>query len=106
MAERSQQAYEHAGQALAIDSTFGGALYIRGLITASSLRNGSPTGALLGRVLRRDTPVTLTSVRLLHHTSPLDHSKATRELGWQPRPATEAIARAAEFYVERHHARL
>src|SRR6478736_2243412 len=64
------------------------------------------TGELLGRVLRRDTPVTLTSVRLLDHTSPLDHSKATRELGWQPAPATEAIARAAEFYVERHHARL
>ena len=64
------------------------------------------TGELLGRVLRRDTPVTLTSVRLLDHTSPLDHSKATRELGWQPGPATEAIARAAEFYVERHHARL
>lgn len=64
------------------------------------------TGELLGRVLRRDTPVTLTSVRLLDHTSPLDHSKATRELGWHPRPTTEAIAAAAEFYVGRHRARL
>lgn len=61
-------------------------------------------GELLATVLRRDTPVTRTSVRLLDHTSPLDHSKATRELGWRPRPATEAIARAAEFYVQRHHA--
>lgn len=59
-------------------------------------------GGLLGKVLRRDTPVNLTSVRLLDLTSPLDHSKATRDLGWQPRPATEAIARAAEFYVQRH----
>ncbi|MCF6386995.1 NAD-dependent epimerase/dehydratase family protein [Mycobacterium sp. MBM] len=59
------------------------------------------TGELLGRVLRRDTPVTLTSVRLLDHTSPLDHSKATRELGWRPSPATESIARAAEFYLQR-----
>lgn len=58
-------------------------------------------GELIGRVLRRDTPVTLTSVRLLDHTSPLDHSKATRELGWRPGPATEAIAGAAEFYLQR-----
>lgn len=63
-------------------------------------------GELIGRVMRRDTPVTRTSVRLLEHTSPLDHSKAIRELGWQPRPATEAIAEAAEFYLERHHERV
>lgn len=59
-------------------------------------------GGLLGTLLRRDTPVNLTSVRLLDLTSPLDHAKATRELGWQPRPATEAIGRAAEFYVQRY----
>jgi tetratricopeptide (TPR) repeat protein len=35
------QAYAHAGDALEIDSTFGGALYIRALITASTLGTGS-----------------------------------------------------------------
>jgi dihydroflavonol-4-reductase len=59
-------------------------------------------GGLVGTLLRRDTPVNLTSVRLLDITSPLDHSKASRDLGWQPRPATEAIARAAQFYAQRY----
>ena len=40
-------------------------------------------------------------VRLAATTSPADHSKATRELGWQPSPVAEAIRRAARFYVER-----
>lgn len=38
---RFEEAYDHAGQALAYDSTFGGALYVRALIVASSLRNSS-----------------------------------------------------------------
>ncbi len=59
---------------------------------------------VMSRVLRRDIPLTLTSVRLLHHTSPLDHGKATRELGWAPRPTTDAVRRAARFYVERRRA--
>jgi nucleoside-diphosphate-sugar epimerase len=42
----------------------------------------------------------ITGVRLLHMTSPADHSKAARELGWQPRPAAESMRRAAQFYVE------
>jgi dihydroflavonol-4-reductase len=56
-------------------------------------------GSIVGRLLRRDTPVTLTSVRLLRFTSPLDHGKATRELGWEPRPTTEAVRRAARFFT-------
>ena len=59
-------------------------------------------GGLLGRLLRRDSPITLTSARLMVTTSPLDHSKATRELGWQPEPATAAVARAARFFVDRY----
>jgi dihydroflavonol-4-reductase len=52
------------------------------------------------RLLRRDLPMNVTGVRLLHIMSPADHSKATRELGWQPRPTAESIRRAARFYVE------
>lgn len=57
-------------------------------------------GTLLSQLLRRDFRMTVTSVRLLRHTSPLDHGKASRELGWQPRPTTDAVRRAAQFFVE------
>lgn len=53
------------------------------------------------RVLRRDPPINVTGIRLLHIMSPADHGKATRELGWRPRPAAEAIERAARFHLER-----
>ena len=59
---------------------------------------------LASRVLRRDFPMNVTGVRLLHIMSPADHGKATRELGWRPRPTAEAIRRAAEFYVEQEAA--
>jgi dihydroflavonol-4-reductase len=51
-------------------------------------------------VLRRDTPVTSTSVRLTHIMAPMDHSKAERELGWQPEPVHDSIRRAARFFQE------
>jgi dihydroflavonol-4-reductase len=52
------------------------------------------------RMLRRDLPLNTTGVRLLHIMSPADHGKATRELGWRPRPTNESIRRAAQFYVK------
>ncbi len=55
---------------------------------------------VLGRLLRRDYQLNLTSVRLLSHTSPLDHGKATRELGWEPRPTVDSVRCAARFYVQ------
>lgn len=54
-----------------------------------------------GKLLHRDFPVNATTVRLMRLTSPLNHSKAVRELGWQPDPTADAIRRAAQFYVER-----
>ena len=54
----------------------------------------------LARLLRRDLPINTNGIRLLHIMSPSDHSKATRELGWQPRPTAESLERAARFYVE------
>jgi dihydroflavonol-4-reductase len=58
-------------------------------------------GTVAGALRRRDSPLTLTSARLLRFTSPLDHGKATRELGWQPRPTTDAVRRAARFFTAR-----
>ncbi len=60
---------------------------------------GFVTG-VVSRLLRRDPLINVTGVRLLHIMSPADHSKATRELGWQPKPTAESIKRAARFYVE------
>ena len=54
----------------------------------------------LSRVTGREIGINITGVRLLHIMAPADHSKATRELGWQPRPTAESIAEAARFHVE------
>jgi dihydroflavonol-4-reductase len=61
-------------------------------------------GDAAGAVLRRDIVMNSVSVRLMHIMSPLDHRKATDELGWEPSPTTEAIREAARFYVDQHEA--
>lgn len=50
---------------------------------------------------RRETALTPLSIRLMHIMSPMSHDKAVRELGWEPRPATEALAEAAGFFRSR-----
>ena len=55
-------------------------------------------GDVIGRVFKRDVPLTSVSVRLMHFMPPLDHAKATRELGWTPRPTEEAIREHAAFF--------
>ncbi|OHV65019.1 NAD-dependent dehydratase [Pseudofrankia sp. BMG5.36] len=60
-------------------------------------------GDVVGRVLRRDIPMTSVSVRLMHFMPPLDHGKATRELDWYPSPTPDAVREAAKFYVEQKH---
>ncbi|ORX14713.1 MULTISPECIES: NAD-dependent epimerase/dehydratase family protein [Mycolicibacterium] len=57
------------------------------------------------RLFGTDFPMNLTAARLLWMTSPADHSKAARDLGWKPSPTAESIARAAQFYVERKNRR-
>ena len=51
-------------------------------------------GGGASRLLRKDSVVTSTSVRLMHIQTPLDHSKATRELGWEPAPIADSIRSA------------
>ncbi len=64
------------------------------------LRAAGHAVSVVGCLLRHDLPLNATGVRLLYTTSPADHSKAMRELGWKPRPAAESIRRAAQFYVD------
>lgn len=54
----------------------------------------------------RDTRLTPVSIRLMHIMSPMDHSKAERELGWRPAPTTEALADAARFFTTRRRERV
>lgn len=53
---------------------------------------------LVARLRRRDTRLSPLTVRLMHIMSPMNHDKAVRELGWQPRPTTDSIAEAAAFF--------
>ena len=62
------------------------------------LSAASYLGSALARVRRKDTMLTPLNVRLMHIMTPLDHSKAVSELGWNPRPTPEAIEEAAEFF--------
>ncbi|WP_459545018.1 NAD-dependent epimerase/dehydratase family protein [Nocardia sp. X0981] len=57
--------------------------------------------ATAARLRGRDSRFTVTSVNLMHVMSRMDHGKAERELGWEPEPVLEAVARAARFFVER-----
>ncbi len=61
-------------------------------------------GSLVARARGRDSVVTPTSVRLMLIQSPLDHGKASRELGWEPAPIAESIRAAAEFFSARQDA--
>lgn len=81
-----------------------------GAVNAKPPRVGVPQAVLhavaclsgaMGALLNRDVPLTKVGARLMVLTSPADHSKATRELGWHPDPTEMSIEAAAHFYVER-----
>jgi dihydroflavonol-4-reductase len=57
-------------------------------------------GGGVSRILRRDSVVTPTSVRLMHVQTALDHGKATRELGWKPTPVEDSIRSAVRWYLD------
>jgi dihydroflavonol-4-reductase len=56
-------------------------------------------GNLRARLTGKDAELSLASVRMMRAEAPLDHSKAVRELGWQPRPVEESIREAARFWA-------
>ena len=57
-------------------------------------------GRRRARFVSHNFQLTSKSVRLMHIWPALDHGKAERELGWQPKPIHESIRRAAQFYRE------
>src|SRR5690606_12002778 len=52
----------------------------------------------VARLRGKDTMLTPLNIRLMHIMSPMDHSKAVRELDWHPQPTSEAIVAAAHFF--------
>ncbi len=56
-------------------------------------------GSLRARLTGKDAELSFASVRMMRAEARIDHSKATRELGWEPRPIEEAIRDAARFWA-------
>jgi dihydroflavonol-4-reductase len=56
-------------------------------------------GSIKAKLRGTDEQLSLGSLRLMRAEAPVDHSKATRELGWEPRPVEESIREAARFWV-------
>lgn len=57
-------------------------------------------GGGISRAVNRDSVVTPTSVRLLYVQTALDHSKATRELGWEPAPIEGSIRAGVRWFLD------
>ncbi|OBK18749.1 NAD-dependent epimerase/dehydratase family protein [Mycobacterium asiaticum] len=68
-------------------------------IPMSVLYAVSRTNDVAARLLNRDLPMAYVGARMAELMSPLDHSKAERELGWKPEPVEESIRRAAQFFT-------
>jgi dihydroflavonol-4-reductase len=56
-------------------------------------------GSLRARLTGKDAELSMASVRMMRAEAHVDHSKATRELGWEPRPVEESIREAARFWA-------
>lgn len=54
---------------------------------------------LAARLLNRDLPFAYVGAKMARLMSPLDHSKAERELGWKPEPVEDSIAKAAQWFA-------
>jgi dihydroflavonol-4-reductase len=68
-------------------------------ISAPALYGLGTLGSLKARLTGKDAQLSLPSVRMMRDETEIDHSKAVRELGWQPRPVEESIREAARFWV-------
>lgn len=70
-------------------------------IPMTMLRAGAKANDVAARLLRRDLPFAYAGIRMAELMSPLDHGKATRELGWTPEPVEDSIRKAAVFFASR-----
>jgi dihydroflavonol-4-reductase len=68
-------------------------------ISVPTLYGMGALGSLKARLTGKDAELSLKSVRMMRAEADVDHSKAVRELGWQPRPVEESIREAARFWA-------
>ncbi len=54
-----------------------------------------------GRLLKQDITASVEAIRIARHAIYISHAKASRDLGYNPRPAKEAIRRGAEWFRSR-----
>lgn len=59
-------------------------------------------GDVAASILKRDMELSSLSIRLMHVMPRMDHSKAQRELGWEPAPIQESIERAVHWYRDHY----
>jgi dihydroflavonol-4-reductase len=69
-------------------------------IPLPAIRVLGAVGGRVARMLRQDTVLTPTSVRLMHTQTALDHGKATRELGWSPAPIEDSIRKGVRWFLD------
>ncbi len=69
-------------------------------IPLSVLYAGARLNDLAAGVLRRDLKFATVGMRIVENMGRLDHSKAVRELGWQPEPVEDSICRAVRFFAD------
>lgn len=73
-------------------------------IPLAALRAGAILGTIKGRLMGSDDKLSLKVLDLMLAEAPVDHSKATRELGWTPAPVEDSIRDAARWWVaQRKH---
>lgn len=70
-------------------------------IPMSVLRARARVNDAAAWLLGRDLPFAYAGIRMAELMSPLDHSKATRELGWTPEPVEDSIRKAAVWFASR-----
>ena len=56
-------------------------------------------GSVKAKLRGTDEQFSLGSLRLMRAEAPVDHSKATCELAWEPKPVEKSIREAARFWV-------
>jgi nucleoside-diphosphate-sugar epimerase len=71
-------------------------------IPLSIMLAGARVNDVMARLLGRDLPFAYAGMRMAELMSPLDHSKAERELGWTPEPIDDSIRKAALWFASRN----
>ncbi|MDT0220027.1 NAD-dependent epimerase/dehydratase family protein [Gordonia sp. JH63] len=93
------------GEIVAIAAATAGRQPPRVVLNRAALYTFGAVGSARATLTRKPVQLTIPSVRLMHFMSEMDHGKAERDLGWHPRPVTEAIADGARFWLERRAVR-